>query len=416
MNYESTKTSLDNYLSFINNTFEDFKINSSRKLEDYIANQLSYKIIQRIHNEIVLDIIKNKSSFDDKTLALNNQINVKLEQRKAEITGLEEKIKPFKQKIKNQELLKKLEKELETEKDKQKNIAKLTGEIQGIIRKGQDAKNEIFENYNNLFTCYKKINEELQKPEYNHIDKEITLESNLVFDNNKFDAFTDLFDNRARLNSYFVRIFDDNNTFIYDENTHVEVIKQIFEKLKSGDNEELRLKSNINIEDLFYKLLDDYFKISYKIIFKNDDFLQMSPGKRGLVLLQLILHISNASHPILIDQPEDNLDNRTIYDDLKQFIKEKKKDRQIIIVSHNANLVVSTDSENIIICNQSGQQIGKDNKEFVFEYVNGALENTFEDKGQDGILFKYGIREHVCDILEGGKEAFIQREKKYGFL
>ncbi len=416
LNYESLKATVDNYLSFINSAFEDFKINSNKKLEDYNANRLAYKIIQRIHTEIALDITNNKTSFDEKTLSLNIQIDVKLEQRKRELTELEKKINPFKQKIKNQELLKRLEKELEIQKEKQNNIAKLNGEIQVIIRKGQDAKNEIFENYSNLFTCYRKINEELQKPEYNQIDKEITLESNLVFDSNRFEAFTNLFDNRARLNSYFIRIFDDNNIFIYDENTHVEVIKQIFEKLKTGDNEELRLKSNINIEDLFYKLLDDYFKISYKIIYKHDNFLQMSPGKRGLVLLQLILHISNASHPILIDQPEDNLDNRTIYDDLKQFIKEKKKDRQIIIVSHNANLVVSTDSENIVVCNQSGQQIGKDKKEFVFEYVNGALENTFEDKMQDGILFKYGIREHVCDILEGGKEAFIQREKKYGFL
>lgn len=415
-NYKSLKTSIDNYLSFINNAFEDFKINSNRKLEDYNASQLAFKIIQKIHNEIVLDITNNKTSFDDKTLSLNNQIDVKLEQRKRELAQLEEKIKPFKQKIKNQELLKRLEKELETQKEKLKNITKLGSGIQVIIRKGQDANNEIFENYSKLFACYRKINEELQKPDYNQIDKEINLESNLIFDSHKFEAFTNLFDNRTRLNSFFIRIFDDSNTFIYDENTHVEVIKQIFEKLKYSDNEELRLKSNINIEDLFYKLLDDYFKISYKIIYKNDDFLQMSPGKRGLVLLQLILHISNASHPILIDQPEDNLDNRTIYDDLKQFIKEKKKGRQIIIVSHNANLVVSTDSENIIVCNQSGQQIGKDKKEFVFEYVNGALENTFEDKVQDGILFKYGIREHVCDILEGGKEAFIQREKKYGFL
>ena len=66
------------------------------------------------------------------------------------------------------------------------------------------------------------------------------------------------------------------------------------------------------------------FKFDYKIKYKGDNILQMSPGKRGLVLLQIILHISNASHPILIDQPEDNLDNRTIYDELKQFVKLKK--------------------------------------------------------------------------------------------
>ena len=58
----------------------------------------------------------------------------------------------------------------------------------------------------------------------------------------------------------------------------------------------------------------------------------MSPGKRGLVLMQIILHISNAEHPILIDQPEDNLDNRTIFNDLNEFVKSKKIQRQILLV------------------------------------------------------------------------------------
>lgn len=142
----------------------------------------------------------------------------------------------------------------------------------------------------------------------------------------------------------------------------------------------------------------------------------MSPGKRGVVLLELILHISNATHPILIDQPEDNLDNRTIYDDLKQVIIEKKNQRQIIIVTHNANLVVATDAENIIVANQAGQQLGKDKREYTFEYISGSLENTFKNEAKEGILYKYGIREHVCDILEGGKEAFKKREQKYGII
>ena len=151
------------------------------------------------------------------------------------------------------------------------------------------------------------------------------------------------------------------------------------------------------------------------IEFKGDDILKMSPGKKGLVLLQLILHISNATHPILIDQPEDNLDNRTIYNELKSFLKKRKLLRQVILVTHNANLVVSTDSENVIVCNQSGEQINMDNFKYRFEYVTGALENTFYRKSAKGILYKYGIREHVCDTLEGGEEAFKQRELKYGF-
>ena len=132
-------------------------------------------------------------------------------------------------------------------------------------------------------------------------------------------------------------------------------------------------------------------------------------------MLELILHISNAIHPILIDQSEDNLDNRTMCNELKNFIRERKHKRQIILVTHNANLVVGTDAENVIVCNQAGQQIGKDNKEFQFEYVSGAFELSFTDEANEGILYKYGIREHICDILEGGKDAFLKREQKYGF-
>jgi ABC-type cobalamin/Fe3+-siderophores transport system ATPase subunit len=141
----------------------------------------------------------------------------------------------------------------------------------------------------------------------------------------------------------------------------------------------------------------------------------MSPGKRGLVLLNLILHLSNSSHPILIDQPEDNLDNRTIYDQLNEFIRLRKGKRQIIMVTHNANLVVAADSECVIVANQAGQQANIENEEFKFEYCSGSLECSFENKAETGTLKSKGIRQHVCEILEGGVPAFKEREMKYGF-
>lgn len=93
---------------------------------------------------------------------------------------------------------------------------------------------------------------------------------------------------------------------------------------------------------------------------------------------------------------------------------QKKSTRQIIIVSHNPNLVVSTDSENIIVANQDGQNKSGKNNEYQFEYVNGAIEHSFTDENKSGILFQRGIRQHVCDVLEGGEEAFEKREDKYG--
>lgn len=82
-------------------------------------------------------------------------------------------------------------------------------------------------------------------------------------------------------------------------------------------------------------------------------------------------------------------------------------------MSHNANLVVSTDSEEIIVANQAGENKEGLNAKYRFEYVTGSLENKFEDLTQSGILYQKGIRNHVCEILEGGEEAFKKREQKY---
>ena len=143
----------------------------------------------------------------------------------------------------------------------------------------------------------------------------------------------------------------------------------------------------------------------------------MSPGKKGLVLLRLLIDLSNEEWPILLDQPEDDLDNRSVYDELVSFVKNKKKRRQIVIVTHNPNLVVGADAEQVIVANQAGQQKGRDNKKFKFEYVSGALENSFElsEAKQEAILFRKGQRQHVYEVLEGGKEAFQKREQKYSF-
>ena len=186
------------------------------------------------------------------------------------------------------------------------------------------------------------------------------------------------------------------------------------DKLNVAPKEVIPLKSKIGIDEILRGLIKDAFDFDYSVTYKGDDLLNMSPGKKGTVLLILFLQISSSEHPILIDQPEDNLDNRTIYELLCSMIKENKKERQIIIVSHNANLVVATDSENIIVANQEGQEVVSKPNRFRFEYLNGALENTSaKDSKIDNVLKCQGIREHVCDILEGGNEAFKQRERKY---
>lgn len=116
--------------------------------------------------------------------------------------------------------------------------------------------------------------------------------------------------------------------------------------------------------------------------------------------------------PVLIDQPEDSLDNRAIYHELTTYIKKTKLNRQIILVTHNPNIVVAGDCENVIVANQE-TDISKNKNDKVFDYVNGALESLIKDENSKFLLQRYSIKEHVCDILEGGQTAFLKRESKY---
>ncbi len=107
------------------------------------------------------------------------------------------------------------------------------------------------------------------------------------------------------------------------------------------------------------------------------------------------------NRPLIIDQPEDNLDSLSVYASLIAYFRKRKKTRQIIIITHNPNLVVNTDAEQIIIADFDGTQTPH------IHYKSGALEDV---AGSDQ---NPSIREGVCRVLEGGKEAFLRREQKY---
>ncbi len=190
---------------------------------------------------------------------------------------------------------------------------------------------------------------------------------------------------------------------------HFKKVEAIFEAII---NNTVKTKGQYKKEQIIADLFSDRFTVSYLISYQGDDFTSMSPGKRGLVLLKLLVDLDQNSHPILLDQPEDDLDNRSIYYDLVEFIRKRKRDRQIIIVTHNPNLVVGADAEQVIVANQQGEE-GSENKKYKFEYVSGSIENTYTDSAEKAVLYQKGIREHICEILEGGEEAFKKREKKY---
>ncbi|MDR2525547.1 MAG: hypothetical protein LBC83_05115 [Oscillospiraceae bacterium] len=192
-----------------------------------------------------------------------------------------------------------------------------------------------------------------------------------------------------------------------------ETVRNLIAAILNGD---LKPKGRKDKEAVLRTILSDWYNITYSVKMDADSIEVMSPGKKALVLLRLIISSDESASPILIDQPEDDLDNRSIFNDLVEFIKEKKKKRQIIVVTHNANIVLGADAEEVIIANQDG--CDTKNRERRFEYRSGSIENDVPDLEEDGtikggVLSRQGIQQHICEILEGGEKAFELRKHKY---
>ena len=141
----------------------------------------------------------------------------------------------------------------------------------------------------------------------------------------------------------------------------------------------------------------DHVRIRYGIQYDQVDIEQLSPGTRGIVLLLLYLSIDlNDDRPLIIDQPEENLDPKSVFDELVERFRETRGRRQVIIVTHNANLVVNTDADQVIAASSGPHRIDDLPK---ITYQGGGLEDP-------------AIRREVCEILEGGEQAFVQRAER----
>lgn len=219
---------------------------------------------------------------------------------------------------------------------------------------------------------------------------------------------------QSALKSIHNGVFKDINSdnFIL-ESEFDEACKESFIKAILSNDTQKVLLSKYDKEHALQELLSDFDNIIYTVEMDGDLIESMSPGKKALVLLKLLISHDESKCPILLDQPEDDLDNLSIVSELVSFIKARKLDRQIILVTHNANLVLGCDAEEVIVANQQieGNPLTK-NKEFRFEYRSGSIENI-TISNTETFLGSKGIQRHICNILEGGKEAFIARRNKY---
>lgn len=155
------------------------------------------------------------------------------------------------------------------------------------------------------------------------------------------------------------------------------------------------------LEEIRFLNIDDQIKFSFRLGNKaggGDNYISFdlaSPGQQATCLLRTLLAQEGA--PLLIDQPEEDLDNEQIHV-LAGRIAETKHNRQLIFVSHNANIVVNGDAE-LVVC---------------FGYLN-AGDNTQGKIDPVGSIDCEPIRAAITTVMEGGRDAFELRKNKYGF-
>ncbi len=308
-----------------------------------------------------------------------------------------------------------------------KNIEKLK-EYKKRLREIKEKRSCIFITLVNLFEDKKidddkKIEEEKQD-EISYKEKIVEAENDIKSKLKKFkEGQCNLFGTIFRGIKIESGVYFDNEVFIemckkYFYSGNLRSVEEFFEKLKKDDynsffktfdNDFLEELNELNKKELlkkdndgYYNLLKDiyancmnYIKVQPKIeLGKLGELGNLSGGQQATLMLKLKLASGGLKKDIIIlDQPENHLDNKFINDSLVDLVKELKKEKQVIIASHNANLVINADSEEIIIARMDEEN----NK-----YLSGSIENKS--------IIKKSIK-----ILEGGKEAFDKRKSRYNF-
>lgn len=283
--------------------------------------------------------------------------------------------------------------------DRRYQRLKLTGEIFDVLNAQRGAREQLFKPVQELIQGNHLIREEYKLQFQATLGGSPDVISGSLFTLIKQNSG----DFRGEDESYgVVRQIADQ----YDFNERSEIlnfISNLHEKIavSVGGNS----KNNVGIQSLLRKdktacdVYDLLFGLSfleprYSLLFQDTQIEHLSPGQRGALLLIFYLLVDRGRNPIILDQPEENLDNETIVSLLVPVLSEAKKKRQIIMVTHNPNLAIVCDAEQVIYSSFERKNASK------ITYLPGSIENP-------------KINLHAVNVLEGTKPAFDNRRIKY---
>lgn len=403
-----------------------FEINEGiidSKIKEYQDKQreLSYKLSTEDNSQSI-----NK---DEKDKIVQKSLILQENKLKNEIKKIEEHLsepqKKYQKYLEEYQKWNERKREIEGDEDKQDTIKWYKKEVQYLEEEIKDELNnlreerlsqsaELFQKKREILSIYKEFKEVVDKEiqRFQNIlgEYSVSIEASFKFNLNFSDEFLKFINQRVKGTFYGI---DEGKAVLdklikkYDINTD-DGIKQFLseiieylekDKRENFNDEERNIKDQILNETKwldFYNYIFslNYIDISYKLKLGGKDLTQLSPGERGALLIVFYLLLDKENIPLIIDQPEENLDNESVFKIITHFVKYAKKRRQVIIVTHNPNIAIVGDADQIIYV-----YIDKANKnKFTFE--SGAIENPI-------------INKHCSDILEGTFKAFDTRRLKY---
>ncbi len=371
--------------------------------------------------EHISDIAKQLIRLENGDFIEGSYFADEMQKNTLEREEITQQLQPFNERVENQKQISSLQKSIEDDEGKIASIEQFKKEIEAMEKEIISCKEKIFRDFQDNFNLYGKLIDDLE-PRINEVQSSTDEIEILPSTKYQYPAFRklvdDIFDRRsfdARDFEYLYQDLDKSPKSALADVDYGEIKKSLECIFDGIESKKLSPKGRNTERDAVQKIFTDYFFDHWDVKSQGDDIHKMSTGKASFVLLKLIIKLSRENGPILIDQPEDNLDNRSVSRELVDFLKEKKRERQIILVTHNPNIVVNADAENIIVANQKGQNDGEHTSDFKFDYINGALEDSFTKNESIDVLKSMGIREHVAEVVEGGEDAFKKREEKYGF-
>jgi DNA repair ATPase RecN len=384
-------------------------------------NQLVKETVQEIERHIKL--LQNGNSVEKDILlqASNEFLGVKeyFENLKK---GFENKIKNYEQKIdilqdKWQEQKKKYEIEINKikqelsakglEPDKYESLIKRKTQIEPILKEYSKIDSKIAELEKRRNELKSKIKE--QRHNLFNIRKDKLDELNQKL-NNRLKVDVEYLNNKEKFKEQFSELLKGSGISkdVINSITEKEAIDGI-EISKYINLGKQRIKETFGLTDAMVQRLFDWFKDDERLFkletlvpddkilikLKVDDTYKelstLSAGQKATALL--ILLFTQENRILIIDQPEEDLDNRFIYEDVVKILREIKNKRQIVLVTHNANIPVLGDAEQVFVLDASNNECSI--------VDNGSIDKTT-------------IAENIKSIMEGGEEAFKRRIEKYG--